>query len=1413
MYTEWTDELLEKLDQIITSVENRLDSERKFLARILGFRGAQVQESSLDPNRLYRQLLSGPRLGEAEAPDGAITVLARPGEAPLSPPRDGDVLLRVTPGWPSLGHAALIRDATLWPHTRLAAAPFGAEAVLPGFYAQVVEPGAFPHSSAQPYGRLVLDRSGRMPPGQMLLRIPQLETGQVMDEAEYEGEEWPEDLGEGEAAARANPVDDSRLYLPVPAQVPVRAARKSESEQAAESPPTAVPDPLLAVPSFSAQARAIVSPLLTPAESQAAIRWNARRHPAASGLEPADLLVALQQYVDLAAVQSAIDGYNAAHPSAPVAPGSAPVDRLFVEAVHQFQSKCYQDSHQRDGLAGSSVLDSLGFWPRKGLLSQAETNDWAQDWVKARRKKIDEALAVTPADFARGLTAASWWDAFVNPAFLGWAFQRPIHVYLARKLRQAEQWLLGQARFAGKTPVELAALLDIQEKHAGGRASAGSKSIHTTGLAIDIQYSRNPHVGDYRDKPVGAARFSQVIKRAAAKISNVDLGVDTFPQYLDQLGSDENKTTAQIYTELARRDQDLRQYLAMPGTSADRSALETGVFLGSVARDPRNGFLNLDEDLVIALRDQACLVWGAVDFGPKASGDIMHFDCRLDALGRAVYCGSGGTFNIHHPCWRRPEVPCPDESSSSRARVSHPGTLAEYWPGEDDIGLRTVFNAQDAEPDEAFWMEYLPVPEDDPQATPPRVAHKPSADPPGETILVTINLGKDVRCVKKDEKRNCIEWSKPFQIRPETGIFLPENYVPDPRGNVDLILYLHGHKTDTPGCDALISEYWDGVQFPELALREEINASRKNVILVAPTLGLLAEPGDLARGKGLDSYLEQVLAALAAYGPFGGRSLSIGSLVIAAHSGGGVTMRKLALSGSQAADKIVECWGLDSLYNSGDVEHWLSWAKSHSSAQLFSYYYTDLPTDNSKELAERAGKRKLSNIHTQKADHPDLARQERVHFKLVRVYLRERLRAANFFQDIPAKSAVPARRTGESEEEGFGESTGDLAQVMLLHDDLQTPVGQDEIIGLDGDQNLNILAAASLSDASALGTVSLDLVVRTPGKAAEKIVTRALKVPRLGVDPHNADQVLFRLSVALKDIGKIFSALDGVREIATVRRVGGTSDVHLLRGLGSGWKLRGQAEQAQHCGMDSGSLADERPDALKLLQAGGVSILELIDSAGTKRIKRFIRNPADIFYYTGHGLGRGFSRRVASPTLMNCLAIEDLVSEFGYCCWASPADLLPFWKSPMDLDVLIIAGCSLLAVDATHTPLSGDGLEWARLLQPQGGPLKYLLGYGDWDENEEGGPMGATAPEDSGGGDEIAGEIGRWIKAHPDLEGLITQWLSINMEHQNPFSTGFDKDGFCWRTRRKHTSGWTVVQDGLLTKDKIRYVIENHKVI
>ena len=72
---------------------------------------------------------------------------------------------------------------------------------------------------------------------------------------------------------------------------------------------------------------------------------------------------------------------------------------------------------------------------------------------------------------------------------------------------------------------------------------------------------------------------------------------------------------------------------------------------GGGRRDPEQGFLNLHKDLVVALRDDACLAWGAVDFGEGDSGDIMHFDARVGALGdELARVGDNFPTTAGHPC-------------------------------------------------------------------------------------------------------------------------------------------------------------------------------------------------------------------------------------------------------------------------------------------------------------------------------------------------------------------------------------------------------------------------------------------------------------------------------------------------------------------------------------------------------------------------------------------------------------------------------------------------------------------------------------------------------------------------------------------------------------------------------------------
>ena len=68
-------------------------------------------------------------------------------------------------------------------------------------------------------------------------------------------------------------------------------------------------------------------------------------------------------------------------------------------------------------------------------------------------------------------------------------------------------------------------------------------------------------------------------------------------------------------------------------------------------KDPLDGFLNLHRDLVFALRQIALLAWGAIDFGPDHSGDIMHFDLRTVGAGCVIAHKLNGYIprSEHHP--------------------------------------------------------------------------------------------------------------------------------------------------------------------------------------------------------------------------------------------------------------------------------------------------------------------------------------------------------------------------------------------------------------------------------------------------------------------------------------------------------------------------------------------------------------------------------------------------------------------------------------------------------------------------------------------------------------------------------------------------------------------------------------------
>jgi hypothetical protein len=92
----------------------------------------------------------------------------------------------------------------------------------------------------------------------------------------------------------------------------------------------------------------------------------------------------------------------------------------------------------------------------------------------------------------------------------------------------------------------------------------------------------------------------------------------------------------------------------------------------------------------------------------------------------------------------------------------------------------------------------------------------------------------------------------------QTGIYFPNAYVPD--GKVDLILYFHGllDRCDGSASDT-IQQYWQNKHF---LLRDWVNNSKKNVILVVPRLGDFDKATRSKLGMEGDDYLTKVLAAV-----------------------------------------------------------------------------------------------------------------------------------------------------------------------------------------------------------------------------------------------------------------------------------------------------------------------------------------------------------------------------------------------------------------------------------------------------------------------------------------------------------------------------------------------------------------------
>jgi hypothetical protein len=173
------------------------------------------------------------------------------------------------------------------------------------------------------------------------------------------------------------------------------------------------------------------------------------------------------------------------------------------------------------------------------------------------------------------------------------------------------------------------------------------------------------------------------------------------------------------------------------------------------------------------------------------------------------------------------------------------------------------------------------------------------------------------------------------------GVYFPSGFKSS--NKVDVIIFLHGYKQPC-GMDknASIKTYWQDSRF---ALREKIESARKNVILVAPTLGPKSEPGWMTQKGGLDRFLSKVLDGLKQQNLLPAGAM-LGNLILAGHSGAGKYLRQIIGLTDKAVQNLREVWLFDALYygkNKGNkpnylINNWASWAKQHPNVSIFAYY-------------------------------------------------------------------------------------------------------------------------------------------------------------------------------------------------------------------------------------------------------------------------------------------------------------------------------------------------------------------------------------------------------------------------------------------------------------------------------------------
>jgi hypothetical protein len=341
--------------------------------------------------------------------------------------------------------------------------------------------------------------------------------------------------------------------------------------------------------------------------------------------------------------------------SAPVAaptPGwrrsDATKDYAFTEADKQALASQTPEERAQDKAALTKTaiarLKALTKAEKKGTLDDAETTELAtlrelQARVGAaqgalKRKDVEDVLAVA------GHTVADWYGQIQRGSFLNLTLR--VHRALAERLTQAETALVADPKVnpdqvkAAELGEKLGMYASTSDLRRPKAATGGSNlSMHTFGLAVDLNYKGNPFLGNasrrapdivkratglVEGQPVDLMKYIGEPKEAYATLKSASAALQTYLSYQDPAKSKELDDKIAKHTKVKGEPADAAGWLVQ--IAKDAKSLEGGDFRGHKAAE--EGFIDFDEAVVLALTG-AGLTWGGTYAKAK---DIMHFDLR-----------------------------------------------------------------------------------------------------------------------------------------------------------------------------------------------------------------------------------------------------------------------------------------------------------------------------------------------------------------------------------------------------------------------------------------------------------------------------------------------------------------------------------------------------------------------------------------------------------------------------------------------------------------------------------------------------------------------------------------------------------------------------------------------------------------